>query len=345
MIKFVDKHIELEDLPKSFKKMTATRFASVLGLNEWSTPFEMWCEITRTYEKPFEDTVYTIAGKAIEPKVIEYLKKRYRLDIQAPAEVYGKDYFKQTRGDFFKDFKVFGGMWDAIDKHAEFVVEIKTTKRAEDWIDGIPIYYKLQAGLYAYLLNIDQVYVTCSFLKESDYTNPETFEPAVENTIIRDFKMSEDFPDFKERYIIPALNWWEQYVETGISPDYDEKRDADIIKVLRTANVEIDDASVATLVDDIEQKQKQLDAIKVESDKIEKALKKSKEALKKYLMDKFTDQSDKVELVGETYKFTVSKTSKSDVDKKALESDGLLDKYQITKTEYRFNVKRKEEQK
>ena len=60
--------------PKRPKKLTATRFATILGLNPWSTPFEVWCEITRTYQKPFEDTIYTIAGKTIEPKQAEYMK-------------------------------------------------------------------------------------------------------------------------------------------------------------------------------------------------------------------------------------------------------------------------------
>ena len=41
--------------PKRPKKLTGTRFATILGLNPWSTPFEIWCEVTRTYQKPFED--------------------------------------------------------------------------------------------------------------------------------------------------------------------------------------------------------------------------------------------------------------------------------------------------
>ena len=43
--------------PKRPKKLTATRFATVLGLNPWSTPFEVWCEVTRTWQRPFEDTI------------------------------------------------------------------------------------------------------------------------------------------------------------------------------------------------------------------------------------------------------------------------------------------------
>lgn len=98
--------------PKKTKKITGTRFATILGLNPWSTAFEMWCAITKTYEKPFEDTIYTIAGKTIEPKQADYMRKSYGMEITAPADVWGEDYFNKTWGDFFPDNKHLGGMWD-----------------------------------------------------------------------------------------------------------------------------------------------------------------------------------------------------------------------------------------
>ena len=45
--------------PKRPKRITGTRFASILGLDRWNTPFKTWCAITRTYEEPFVDNVYT----------------------------------------------------------------------------------------------------------------------------------------------------------------------------------------------------------------------------------------------------------------------------------------------
>ena len=39
--------------PKRPKKITGTRFAAIMGLNKWTTPFNAWCAITRTYEEPF----------------------------------------------------------------------------------------------------------------------------------------------------------------------------------------------------------------------------------------------------------------------------------------------------
>ena len=63
-------------------------------------------------------------------------------------------------------------MWDALyyeDGKLVGVIEIKTTKRVEDWINGAPEHYAIQAALYAYLLRIDNVIMIASFLEESDY--------------------------------------------------------------------------------------------------------------------------------------------------------------------------------
>ena len=72
-VNWVGNHLEITP-PSRTKKVTGTRFATILGLNPWSTPFEMWCAITKTYEKPFEDTIYTVAGKTIEPKQADYME-------------------------------------------------------------------------------------------------------------------------------------------------------------------------------------------------------------------------------------------------------------------------------
>ena len=117
-----DKRIQI-DPPKRTKKITGTRFATILGLNPWSTAFEMWCAITKTYEEPFEDTIYTAAGKSIEPKQAEYMKKSYGMDLITPTDRFGEDYFKKTWGDFFPDSKHLGGMWDYLGVNEDGVVD------------------------------------------------------------------------------------------------------------------------------------------------------------------------------------------------------------------------------
>ena len=313
------------DPPKKPKKLTATRFATVLGLNAWSTPFEVWCTITRTYEEPFEDTIYTKAGKVIEPKIIKYLDEVMFMELKSPTDVYGPDYFKKTWGDFFPDRKVLGGMWDALGD--DFVVEIKTTKRAEDWAEDVPIYYKLQAALYAYLLGFDNIVMTASFLVDKDYANPEAFEPSYRNTKIYEFKLSEAFPDFEERYVEPALAWWRDHVETGISPDFDEKKDAEILKVLRKNTVEPEDKEIAKLIAEADRLQAAIEKADAKTAEKRGRLKEIDAQVKKYMTGQFRDGDKKVEIPGKKYTWTLTKSVRESVDSKALKDAGLYEKY------------------
>lgn len=317
--KIIDNHVELEELPKKFKKLTATRFATVMGLNAWATPFSAWCEITKTWEKPFEDTVYTIAGKTIEPKVIKYLNEVMFMDIKDPTDVYGADYFRKTWGDFFPDRKELGGMWDAIGD--DFVVEIKTTKRAEDWKIDVPIYYKLQACLYAYLLGFDNVIVTVSFLKDEDYNNPDKFKPNYTNTKIYEFKLSEAFPTFEESYVKPALEFWKNHVETGISPDFDEKKDAEILKDLRKNTVEPSDKDITKLIKEADKLKESIDKAESKLEVKKKRLKELDDTIKDYMFTQFREGDKKVEIGGNKYTWTLTKSTRNTLDSTTLKKD------------------------
>lgn len=328
--------------PKKTKKITGTRFATILGLNPWSTAFEMWCAITKTYEKPFEDTIYTIAGKTIEPKQAAYMKKSYAMDLLSPTDMWGADYFNKTWGDFFPDSPRLGGMWDYLlkndeDQHIEAVLEMKTTKRAEDWENDVPEYYALQAALYAYLLGVDDVIMVASFLEEKDYEDPSKFKPSAANTITVEFKVSERYPDFDKK-VAQVEQWWTDYVETGISPEYDEKKDAEILAALRT-NTLSPETDIEALIKEAEGIKKELDEVAATTADKEKRLKTINDIIKEHAMSQFRDGDKKVEVKGSTYTWTVSRSETTGVDKDALKADGLLDKYTKKSTQYRMTVK------
>ena len=336
-MKLKDNHIEVEP-PKRTKKMTGTRFGAVLGVNAWSTPFKVWCEMTRTYEDPFVDSIYTIAGKTIEPKQIQYMKDMYAMDnLKTPTDIFGADYFNKTFGDFFKNDKIFGGMWDSVlmdgDTY-EAVLEFKTTKRAEDWADGkIPEYYALQAALYAYLLEVEDVIMVCSFLKESDYEHPEKFKPSVDNTVTRSFKLHERYPNF-EGLIEQATAFWNNFVMTGISPEFDEKKDADILKVLKTNYVD-DDADLEVLASEAKELYVKLKVAKEQFKADEDRLDSLKDAIKAKLMDNLTDGKTAAEYG--SWRLS-AKAGSASYDTKAMKKDGVYDKYvKAGKTSYTLN--------
>lgn len=329
--------------PKRPKKLTGTRFATILGLNPWSTPFEIWCEVTRTYQKPFEDTIYTIAGKTIEPKQAEYMKQTYFMsNLVTPTDIWGKDYFRQTYGDFFRESPVLGGMWDYLlygkDGKPTTVLEMKTSKRVEDWKDDIPEYYALQAALYAYLLGVDEVIMVASFLEPKDYDAPEKFVCSGENTITRPFKVSERYPDFEKKYVKPALKWWKDYVESGISPAFDERKDAEILKALRTNNLS-PETDMTALVKEAEDLKTKLDAHAAEVAEDEKRYKVLIDMIKKAAIAQFRDGDKKVSIAGSAYNWEVSRTSTTKIDKDAMKADGILAKYTTTEDSYRISPK------
>ena len=56
-------------------------------------------------------------------------------------------------------------------------------------------------------------------------------------------------------------------------------------------------------------------------------------------MKQFRPGDKKVEVKGSTYTWAISCSETTTIDKKALEADGLLDKYQKKSEQYRMTIK------
>lgn len=243
-IKFVSGNRVTINPPDKTLKVTGTRLAGILGMNDFTTPFQIWAELCKVYKPPFEDNKFTLAGKAIEPKQAEYVKEKYNLgnNLLAPKDVFGENYFAETFGDFFKDNEIFGGMWDYLykkDGKVNTVLEMKTAqmKNKDKWEKKseksipVPGNYMLQGALYAYLSNVDNIVFVASFLNPDDYDNPNAFVVNDDNTKLISLKMSKHLPRFKTDYIVPAIDWWNKYVITGESPSYDPANENDMLVV------------------------------------------------------------------------------------------------------------------
>lgn len=326
------KHVTIDKLGRT-KKITGTRLASILGLNRWNTPFQTWCDITGVYKEPFVDSVYTIAGKAIEPKIIEYLKEKYadQGKVIDGEEYWGKDFAKR-RFDYFPEEPTFGGMWDALllshtTGKPRAVIEIKTTKRAEDWVDEVPIYYLTQAMLYAKLVGVKNIIFPVAFLKDEHYADPECFVANDETVKIFSIRLDENAIN---NYMADALKWHKKHVVGLTSPSFDEKADKEALKFLRTNKVDVQEddtlSSLVKIVDELKPQVQEVDA-KV------KALKKAEDAIKAYLLTQVEPGGDSAQI--ETDKFTITlKLSRSEKEKFDLE--GLKMKYPEVYEEFSF---------
>ena len=269
------------------------------------------------------------------------MQKSYGMDITSPSDIWGKDYFNKTWGDFFPESKHLGGMWDYLSKdedgNTDAVLEMKTTKRAEDWENDVPEYYALQAALYAYLLGVDNGIMVASFLEEKDYEDPSKYKPSAKNTITVDFKVSERYPNFAEM-VAQVEQWWADYVDAGISPVYDEKKDAEILAALRT-NTLAPETDVEALIVEAEGLKAEVDEVSATIAEKEKRLKTVTDLLKEHAMTQFRDGDKKVEVKGSRYCWTVARSETTTIDKDAMKADGVLDKYSKKSETYRMTVK------
>lgn len=342
-----------------FKKITGTRFGKILGLNPWATPFQAWCEICKVAEPPFEGNKYTEAGQYIEPKLIQFARETVTPYIADPKEWFGDD---KKRYDFYIGNPIYGGMWDGLafdsnDVHrkneydfgcAWAIIECKTTSRPQDWEYGVPDHYKAQALLYAFMAGVDHIIFPVAFLKPEDYDNPQDFECTEENTRVYEMDLTEPIGDF--RNIVEAVayadEWYQTYVDTLTSPEFDLKKDKEYLDIIGTCDLSelhlsnVEEMSVEELCREMSELDSRIDSFKSNPELIELEARRKKvnAEIQKYIkpMLEGKPDSDKVEILD--YVFKVGYTKKADYDK--MEQDGVLDEY-VTYVP-RITTKRKE---
>lgn len=347
-----DKTRILVDKPPTRKlKVTGTRFATILGFNDWQGSFTAWCEITKLGKLPFTESIYTNAGKVIEPKVHAYLKEKMGLkNLKTPDEYFGERR-KEVAYDFFPDQPIFGGMWDAVVTKNDGItpricVEYKTTKRAEDWEFGPPLYYLAQACLYPYLMGINDFILTVTFLKDNDYNNPQNFVVSDDNTRIYTFKVDEvRFPLNGEVYtfgelIAEAKEWWEYYIKGTESPVFDEKKDKDMLALLRKTKP-ANDSDVHGVIEHYNQLANDTEYLNAKAlvETVESQLKALKEGLKVLLVEEI-EKNPTLEVV-EADGWVLSKSApRYTADVKALLRDNMVQYLTLSEPSYTLRSKK-----
>lgn len=343
------KHIELDSTPKQKNRITGHRISSVLGLNKYQSPFGAWCEITKLVKLPFEDTKYTLFGKAVEPKLIEYVGKRYP-NVMSIEDYYGNNIEAYRWNNFKDESDIFGGIIDAVStrndmKTIAMICECKTSSHAEQWANNnVPVDYLLQGALYSYLKGLDRVLFVCTFPQEMDYNHPEQYEVTDDNTILVVKKLSEILIPIDGKYlnieevIDYAKLWWDTYIIGHKSPDFDEEQDKEYLKLIR-ASKPTRDNDLLDVCEEAIKLAKEIAELKISSGlKAKEDLLKVLEAsIKEKLLETNTTTAGK---------YTLNKSVKVELDTKRLEKEqpSIYNKYNtLEKITYRLNKDLKEE--
>lgn len=349
-----NKNIILSEPPKQRLRITGHRIASVLGLNQYQSPFGAWVEITKLAKLPFEDSKYTLFGKSVEPKLIDMVRKRFP-NVMSIEEYYGINIDRYKWNNFIDDSNVFGGIIDAVAtkddmKTLTMIVECKSSSKPQAWDNNqVPLDYLLQGCLYSYLKGLDRVLFICCFPQDLDYNHPELFEPDETNTIMVVKKIKDvlipmpngEFITFQEA-IDYCKEWWNKYIETGISPEFDETKDKEYLDIIRTSKP-LNDSSIEELCDKAKKLTDEINDLMTKNgiNEKEKELKKLKENIKKGLMDSLqpgeTKKSCKQYLLNGKIKDVFDETTFKEHNLK------MYEKYLTSKTEYKLTEIKEED--
>lgn len=343
------KRIVLDKPPVQKLRITGHRLSSVLGVNEYQTPFGAWVEITKLAKLPFEDSKYTLFGKAVEPKIISYVATKYP-NVMSIEEYYG-NIFEDYRWNNFKDeTNVFGGVIDAVatrndGKTLAMICECKTSSHPERWANNqVALDYLLQGALYAYLKGLDRVLFACTFPKEIDYAHPENYKVTDDNTILVVKKLSDILIPINGKYLNIeecmqyATEWWNKYIITGISPEFDEKLDKEYLDIIR-ASKPCEDNELIDVCNEAIQLAKEIKELEVSSGlKAKQDLLKVLEAsIKETMIEQQLNKSGK-------YKLTEKKKLKFDEKRLEKENPKVYNQYMIEEISYTLSKNLKEEE-
>lgn len=229
---------------KYFKKITGSRFASILKLNQYTSPVQAWCTIVNIYKEDMDPTLANV-GNCIEPKIREY--------VSSLTNIKFKTYIpSQINWNVFKD-DVFGGIPDGepINEKGEFaydiglpMLEIKTSsedklayenvngslrmkkdkngypivkeiggKKKTWYLDGkfkISNEYRFQLLLYLYLRKAKNGMFAVAFLKPEDYAHPENFDPKTHEIYIANLKIDNEYN--LKTAIEYGREWYKKYI-------------------------------------------------------------------------------------------------------------------------------------
>ncbi|WP_330463626.1 MAGa7180 family putative nuclease [Metamycoplasma gateae] len=211
-----------------FRKITGSSLGDILELTQFNSQFTAFTRLCN-FRFPVLDPKYTNAGVAIEPKILEKIEKKYSFKIQRfNAEEYNYDYFKENL--------LFGGLPDGFLKEQNLVIEIKTVgaKKLDSWNqNNINISYIKQAQLYSYLIGAKKFTIVACFLEEEDYAQPSLVD--IEKRVVKNW-----FFEVNEKQVLDDIKtcqeWFEKYTKLGISPEWKESTDIDIVKFLSCKN-------------------------------------------------------------------------------------------------------------
>lgn len=190
--------------------------ASIVGLSPWTSPFALWAKKTGRIDDSISPSEAAEWGTILEPVILDQFAKRYP-DLEILRDV-------GTWAHSERPWQLANP--DAIyrDKDGNYgIVEIKTSRYEDDWVNGVPAYYKTQVQWYAQTFGFQTtIYVVALFAGSK----------------FRVYEIAAD--PFEQEINLKAATEFLTYIAEDSQPDYDGALST--YETIREIHPEIDDS-------------------------------------------------------------------------------------------------------
>lgn len=321
-------------------KISGTTLPALMGISPWKSPFQASLEVMGVYREDVKnDAVH--AGHVIEGKIFDWLMSQDYLvrpakdiwpdiNMDGPYESWGQHVDDPIFGAHVDGLE-FNEVQIDVDKFRMSespcgVVEIKTTRRIEDYAQGAPDHVKMQAFHYAYMLGLREVVIILGVVTEEQQKDPSTWSPEG-NVFEYRYDVPDDFQDVHDQAVRMYYT-----MQKGISLPWDanNKRDMAILDKLRvkwispadgvSSNIDIAEAMEKYAAEKVREQ-----AIIKQAEPHKKAAEGYAKAIKEY-SDQFVrrnGQFNKVAMETPYGIVTVLQKTTSEWDEEAMRADGI----------------------
>lgn len=180
---------------RSGANIGGSEVSTICGVNPWESPFSLWAKKTGKIADSFTGNEATEWGSLLEPVIIDKFAREHK-DLwiyRSPGTFRHKD----------RDWQIANP--DGIYKNeaGEFgIIEIKTARYEDDWLNGVPAYYRTQVQWYMQTFGFKHAYVAVLF-SGSKYRefelHADNFEQSINLAQVEHFReliLTEQQPEF-----------------------------------------------------------------------------------------------------------------------------------------------------
>lgn len=190
---------------------------TIAGLNKWESPYAAWAKFTGKISDQIPDNPAMEWGRRLESVVMDKFQDEHP-ELQILADV-------GTWQNLERPYQIANVDGLAVEPDGSLsVVEIKTARVADDWENGVPLYYLTQVQWYLSCLGLAKGYVAV-LIGGSDY---------------REFEVPAD--PFQQDADIELVERFLDYCDQDQAPDWDGSQST--YETVRRMHPEIQDAEV-----------------------------------------------------------------------------------------------------